>query len=564
MKTSVIIATYNAADTLRQQLEALFWQAFDQKWEVIIADNGSTDGTHAIVDEFRRRWSRIHWVDATGCRGAAHARNVGARAAIGENLIFVDADDVVAPGFVAAMSAAIDSYEFVACRVDVRRLNQGWIGERRGSVQQGGLQIGHLHPTLPVAGGGTLGIRRSLHLKAGGFDETFGAHEDTDYCLRVQGLGVLLHFVPDALLYVRLPDTLGGTFRQARAYGRGERAVLRRHRSEAVIGGTGHALRTLLRQTAWMVSIRNRSGLVRWTWATGTALGAFDDAWRVMRSRSRVPLPEPVRRTIKSAIYPRFIPRRFHAYCVGIEKSGTTSVAAAFNPAFRAVHEASWEAMIDLIIQHQDGRLSTDEAEKILLRRDRSLWLELESSWLLAYWIDIYLKLFPEAKFILTIRDPYSWLDSVLNHEKGRQVGPIWSRILQRFYQGDKLRSPPEERRLEQRGFYPLDGYLAAWNRHNRMILQRVPRDRLLVVRTHRLTQSLPQIARFLNIQENMLNIKQSHTYAAVRHYDFLREVDIRYLDDKVAHHCGELSRLYFPEITSLEEAEELGRKPAA
>jgi glycosyltransferase involved in cell wall biosynthesis len=219
VKLSVIIACYNAADTIGIQLSALANQICDEPWDVIVADNGSTDSSLAVVHKYKTLLPNLRVVDASDVQGQAHARNVGARAAAGDALAFVDADDEVAPGWVAAMFEALSQHDFVACRIDTEKLNAAWIHKVSGAPQYDSVQKTLFHPFLVHAGGGTLGIKRSLHRQIGGFDESLPPREDTDYCFRVQLLGVKLHFVPDAVLHVRLRDTLPGMFRQARLWG---------------------------------------------------------------------------------------------------------------------------------------------------------------------------------------------------------------------------------------------------------------------------------------------------------------------------------------------------------
>ena len=79
VRLSVIIACHNAAATFGEQLDALAEQAWSEPWELIVADNGSTDETLELVERYRERFNDLHVVDASDRKGAAHARNVGAR-----------------------------------------------------------------------------------------------------------------------------------------------------------------------------------------------------------------------------------------------------------------------------------------------------------------------------------------------------------------------------------------------------------------------------------------------------------------------------------------------------
>ena len=123
VKLSVIIPCYNGAKTIAVQLEALAFQQWSEPWEVIIADNGSTDDSIAIVERYRHRLPHLRIVDASARKGQPYALNVGAQAASGEALVFCDADDEVGPGWLAAMGEALSKYDFVACRFETKKLN---------------------------------------------------------------------------------------------------------------------------------------------------------------------------------------------------------------------------------------------------------------------------------------------------------------------------------------------------------------------------------------------------------------------------------------------------------
>lgn len=219
MKLSVVIPCLNVADTIATQLEALAKQQWSDPWEVIVADNGSTDGSMDIVKQYESRLPNLRIVDASGKRGQAYARNMGAKAAMGESIIFCDADDEVAPDWLAAMGEALSKWDFVACRIDVYKLSPPWVAKTRNHSQARGLQTSGELSFLPHAGGGTIGVKRRIHEEVGGFDESCRLLEDTDYCWRVQLKGTTLHFVPDAVMHVRLRDTLKGTFRQSLGWG---------------------------------------------------------------------------------------------------------------------------------------------------------------------------------------------------------------------------------------------------------------------------------------------------------------------------------------------------------
>lgn len=218
MKLSVVIPYYNAANTLGVQLEALVNQHWSQPWEVIVVDNRSTDGSRQIAERYKERLPNLRLVDASARQGSSYARNVGVQAATGEAIAFCDADDAVAPGWIAAMGAALSRHDFVACSIDIEKLNPPWVIAGRTHPQRDGLQKVSFPPYLPHAGAGTLGVKRSLYTMAGGFDESLLYLYETDFCFKLQLAGVQPHFVPDAVIHVRLRHTLGGAYNQARGW----------------------------------------------------------------------------------------------------------------------------------------------------------------------------------------------------------------------------------------------------------------------------------------------------------------------------------------------------------
>ncbi len=224
MKLSVIIPCFNVAETIATQLDALANQRWSEPWEVIVSDNGSTDGSMDIVKKYEGRLPHLRIVDASERRGRGYARNVAVKVARGESLAFCDADDEVAPGWLATMGEAVSKYDFVACRIDVYKLSPLWIAKMRNHSQTSGLQTKGAPPTLSHAGGGTIAVKRCLHDKVGGFDESFIRHQDTEYCWKIQLTGAKLRFVSEAVVHVRLRDNLLGNYRQA--FGWGEYRVL--------------------------------------------------------------------------------------------------------------------------------------------------------------------------------------------------------------------------------------------------------------------------------------------------------------------------------------------------
>src|SRR5687767_14161066 len=91
---SVIVPTYNRLDLLKQAVNSVFHQSLDD-WELIIADDGSTDGTIDYLNSLPPAKVRLVLLPHSGI--VAQVRNAAARAAIGDYLAFLDSDDLWEP-----------------------------------------------------------------------------------------------------------------------------------------------------------------------------------------------------------------------------------------------------------------------------------------------------------------------------------------------------------------------------------------------------------------------------------------------------------------------------------
>jgi glycosyltransferase involved in cell wall biosynthesis len=217
MKLSVIIPCLNGEATLSVQLEALANQSWSKPWEVIIADNGSTDDSVKVAQRYQGRLPMLRVVSAAKRKGPAHARNVGAREASAEALAFCDADDEVAPGWVKAMGESLSKHDIVYGQFYFDKFNDPQQAESSTQFWENGLYRGRF---LPGGGTGNLGVKRPVHEAIGGFDEDILHSEDADYYWRLQLEGFELRYVPDAIVQVRharVNPTLRYLYRRGRA-----------------------------------------------------------------------------------------------------------------------------------------------------------------------------------------------------------------------------------------------------------------------------------------------------------------------------------------------------------
>jgi Glycosyl transferase family 2 len=217
-RLTVVIACLDAGATLGTQLDALAAQECPVPWELLVCDNGSTDGSVALAESYADRLP-VRVVDASARRGAGPARNLGVRLARGEWVAFCDADDEVAPDWLAAMARALARHRFVAGRFEQYRLNGSRVLRSRQLQQQGELQRSDVGARLPHAGAGNMGMHRADFLRVGGFDPAIRWLEDTDLSWRAQLAGVPLVYCDDVVVHVRLRQTFRSMYVQGRQYG---------------------------------------------------------------------------------------------------------------------------------------------------------------------------------------------------------------------------------------------------------------------------------------------------------------------------------------------------------
>jgi hypothetical protein len=173
---------------------------------------------------------------------------------------------------------------------------------------------------------------------------------------------------------------------------------------------------------------------------------------------------------------PNISGRRTRLYCIGTAKSGTHSIADMFCHSIRAAHEPQADALVQKILGAASGQISTEQLTHWVRARDKEMALEVDSSQLNFFLMDILLTEFPDALFVLTIRDAYSWLDSFINHVLHfNGMGPDWLRFRDFRFKAGAFTHAAEEPILKEKGLHTLDGYLSYWAMHNENVLARVP-----------------------------------------------------------------------------------------
>jgi glycosyltransferase involved in cell wall biosynthesis len=219
VKATIQLCTYNRAGLLERVLDACFEQTVPEgAYEVVLVNDGSTDGTAAVIDRAQARASCAFTVVHQPNSGLASGRNAGIARAQGERIVFIDDDVLPLPNFVEQHLASHDRRPGAIVRGGA--INVESFDDLPPPVWSVKNYSGNYFWTTNVSV--PLGTIRAV----GGFNESFAEYgwEDIDVGLRLRFHGVRAVFNPKALVYHYKPRPRSGDvekmIRQARAQAR--------------------------------------------------------------------------------------------------------------------------------------------------------------------------------------------------------------------------------------------------------------------------------------------------------------------------------------------------------
>lgn len=198
---SVIVPTHDREDLLGETLESVRAQTF-AAWECLVVDDGSTDGTEALVRRTIEREPRFRYVRQERS-SAANARNRGLALARGRYVTFLDSDDLFAPDKLAWQCAALDAApDAVLVYGDTFQFEHG--APERGGIYQDGVPrpAGRAFEALLACSSIYAPMARAEALRAvGGFDASLPSAEDWDAWIALSRRGLVLYEPRVALRY---------------------------------------------------------------------------------------------------------------------------------------------------------------------------------------------------------------------------------------------------------------------------------------------------------------------------------------------------------------------------
>jgi GT2 family glycosyltransferase len=253
-RLSVVIPVYQGEHEIGPCLESVLEQSYPrERYEIVVVDNGSTDGTRDIV----QRYPVV--LEEEARHGVAAARSAGVARAHGELIVFTDADCRADRNWLESLVARFDRDPDLGgvggylASLDPQAPIQYYIAERNLLSQEVALEDRvNKAPFLITAN--ALFPRRLIE-EAGGFDpRCVISGEDADLCWRIADRGFRFAFAPDAVVYHRHRTRVGALCRWMFRYGIGSVYLMKKHRRRY---GIGRVWFDLDHYELWMEAVSN-------------------------------------------------------------------------------------------------------------------------------------------------------------------------------------------------------------------------------------------------------------------------------------------------------------------
>jgi cellulose synthase/poly-beta-1,6-N-acetylglucosamine synthase-like glycosyltransferase len=231
---TILIPAYNEEKVLRRAIETTLEANYPYK-EIIVIDDGSTDRTYQIAQEYcNSNMKVIHRPNG----GKAVAINHGLRLARGEIIIIVDADSLVGKNTLVRLVQPLKDPDIAAVAGNIKVLNRlNWLTRCQALEYIASINV--YRRALDVFGSvtvvpGALGAYRREVLEGSGFYDPDTLVEDFDVTIKTLKTGKVVQASSSAIAYTEAPQTLGGLVKQRLRWYRGNFQTLWKHRDAAL------------------------------------------------------------------------------------------------------------------------------------------------------------------------------------------------------------------------------------------------------------------------------------------------------------------------------------------
>ena len=197
---SIIIPAYNCSKSISRSIDSVIKQTYSN-WELLIIDDGSTDKTKEIVEEYITKNPKLKYYHQENSGAPASPRNNGIRRSKGNYIAFLDHDDEWLPEKLAKQVLLFENLDiqnigFVACNVYTIEENNKKIIKlkNRGNILEALLEGDFIYSCSSVM------IKKDVFQKVGLFDENLKCADDWDMWLKISSAGYNFNFVDEPIL----------------------------------------------------------------------------------------------------------------------------------------------------------------------------------------------------------------------------------------------------------------------------------------------------------------------------------------------------------------------------
>jgi glycosyltransferase involved in cell wall biosynthesis len=227
-RVSIVVPAYNARHTIRLLLTSLENQDFPRdQYEIIVVDDGSRDGTEDVVKEF----SDVIFLKQQN-RGPSAARNLGARQAHGEIILFTDSDCEALPNFVSQMVEPLSDPEIIGVKGAYLTRQSSLIAQFIQVEYEEKYRIMARRKYIDFVDTYAAAYRTEVFLKYNGFDEEYLGAEDAEFSYRLSQDGLQMVFNPLAKVYHLFTESLKVFFKKKYHNGYWRLITIHRHRNK--------------------------------------------------------------------------------------------------------------------------------------------------------------------------------------------------------------------------------------------------------------------------------------------------------------------------------------------
>ena len=224
MDLSIIIVSYNTKEFLKACIESIYKTTKNIKFEIIVVDNNSSDGTDELISNLKFKISNFHFVQNGANLGFSKANNVGVKEALGKYILFLNSDTLIYEKTLEGMIKFMDENQQVGAATCKLIMPNGQIDDasHRGDPTPwnafthftglsklfgktklfGGYNLGYLNLNttheIQALAGAFMMVRRKAGVDVNWWDEDYFFYgEDLDFCYMLRQKGWKIYYVPE-------------------------------------------------------------------------------------------------------------------------------------------------------------------------------------------------------------------------------------------------------------------------------------------------------------------------------------------------------------------------------